>query len=630
MPWVGIERGGHPVQFLIAPFFYFVNKEYIVIFKNFPFVLIAFQFVLLRAPLAADNVKKLIEDGEYILSGESIIFPELNCYLKLQDDGNLVLSRGTPGNRRGTIWSTSTSYESGKYFAKLQGDGNLVIHRGTPSSVGDAIYTSHSVGGHGDYFLGMDGDGRLCIFEGTLNNIKRTVWSNIKHKIEAGDLLLEGEIFKTPGVNAFLTLQGDGNLVLYKGSGKDDKQGSLWSAECKSDAKDHFLNFQKDGNMVVYTGTPLNVGTPIYSSQFRYNSYHLEITDDLHFVARAGKESYPGSIIWENGAAKKPSISYQVEFYEDDYPDQETRFFDGTNRIDNVCGYNAGSSVHDNNATLIRNVNGLYRLFGYENYAITPMIDANIPKQHVKKASVYEGIYYYVGDFGDQRPTTIESYDHGDYEVIASGNHIIDGLEHSGHNLVWAAHNGSAEIFFYNGAETIQLTDNSFDERNPKIAGNEIAWVGFDGNDTEIFYYDGNSIIQVTDNDFDDADRVYTNELSISEGLIIWTAYDGDAVFVYENGEVKELPSGDNNYSPVASFGKAVWAAWDGNDTEIYLYENGLVTQLTDNSYDDYSPVITGNYLTWINRDGLHMRLLWNDEVITIDDESIWSFNVER
>ncbi|MEL6908804.1 MAG: cadherin domain-containing protein [Cyanobacteria bacterium J06598_4] len=69
----------------------------------------------------------------------------------------------------------------------------------------------------------------------------------------------------------------------------------------------------------------------------------------------------------------------------------------------------------------------------------------------------------------------------------ALGSTAVDG---SGDNLVWSSYvDDNWEIFYYDGNETIQLTDNDVDDLNPQISGNKVVW-NTDGDSSDIFLYD--------------------------------------------------------------------------------------------------------------------------------------------
>jgi hypothetical protein len=65
----------------------------------------------------------------------------------------------------------------------------------------------------------------------------------------------------------FLILQGDGNLVLYKGTGTGDQGGAIWNSRTQGH-NSVFLIMQDDGNLVLYKGTgPVDQGGAIWNSR---------------------------------------------------------------------------------------------------------------------------------------------------------------------------------------------------------------------------------------------------------------------------------------------------------------------------------------------------------------------------
>jgi hypothetical protein len=47
-----------------------------------------------------------------------------------------------------------------------------------------------------------------------------------------------------------------------------------------------------------------------------------------------------------------------------------------------------------------------------------------------------------------------------------------------------------------------------------------------------------------------------------------------------------------------------VWAGYDGNDYEIFVYDGSHTIQLTDNSWQDYRPHVSGSNVVWYGSDG--------------------------
>lgn len=249
----------------------------------------------------------ILKQGENLLDGEVRSYPSMNCYLVMQNDGNLVLYRGAPGASQGVIWSAGVSLAIGDYFATLQNDGNLVIYQGTPSVRGAAVYSSNSSGTIGDYLFGMLTSGRLIIAKGTSTSLGAEVWSNAKSRFVAGNSLQVNEIIKDAAKNVFLVILGDGNLVAYRGSGYDDPaKQSYWSAGTSgATSTGYFMSLQGDGNLVLYNGTPLNPGTARWSSGVTgavgkyFFTFHA--ADQLPCVYRGTPEA-PGTLLWKASA----------------------------------------------------------------------------------------------------------------------------------------------------------------------------------------------------------------------------------------------------------------------------------------------------------------------------------------
>ncbi|MGK7895708.1 MAG: cadherin domain-containing protein [Xenococcus sp. (in: cyanobacteria)] len=68
-----------------------------------------------------------------------------------------------------------------------------------------------------------------------------------------------------------------------------------------------------------------------------------------------------------------------------------------------------------------------------------------------------------------------------------NSNAAVDG---SGNNLVWSSYVGDNwEVFYYNGTQTIQVTDNSIDDLYPKISGDTLVW-NTSGTTSDIFKFE--------------------------------------------------------------------------------------------------------------------------------------------
>ena len=181
----------------------------------------------------------------------------------------------------------------------------------------------------------------------------------------------------------------------------------------------------------------------------------------------------------------------------------------------------------------------------------------------------------------------------------------------SGQNIAWVGNDGNDdEIYFYNHDEgsVTQLTDNDTYDSNPYIDGNNVVWASSNGNDNEIYFYNGTETIQLTDNDVDD------NNPQVSNGNVAWLSYEGEpnyryyadnAIYLYDGTNTTRLTDAEtvkNDFS--LSGDRLVWSDYDGKDSEIYFYDGTDTTQLTTNADSDYNPQIDGNNIVWSGYDG--------------------------
>src|ERR1017187_2275340 len=166
--------------------------------------------------------------------------------LTMQGDGNVVLyGEGRP------LWASDTAGHPGAFLA-MQGDGNLVVYEGNRP-----IWTSGTDrGGNAPYYLNLQDNGNATIY----SPARKPLWATNtavgvgRTELVAGTPLKAGSWLASSNGHYRLTMQGDGNLVLY-GEGRP-----LWA----SNTAGHpgaFFAMQGDGNLVVYEGN-----RPIWTS----------------------------------------------------------------------------------------------------------------------------------------------------------------------------------------------------------------------------------------------------------------------------------------------------------------------------------------------------------------------------
>ena len=175
----------------------------------------------------------------------------LNCYADFQADGNLVVYDG--GGQ--PLWASGTSGTPGAQL-HVQADGNLVIYNGT----GAALWQSHT-----NYPAQYD------IFAGQLSLLAGQILHSQNRKLVMGadcnlalysfeNGLTGGVVWQSntagAGAGCHADFQGDGNFVVYTGSGVP-----VWNSGT-SGTSGGVLSLQSDGNLVVYNGA----GQPLWSA----------------------------------------------------------------------------------------------------------------------------------------------------------------------------------------------------------------------------------------------------------------------------------------------------------------------------------------------------------------------------
>jgi beta propeller repeat protein len=163
-----------------------------------------------------------------------------------------------------------------------------------------------------------------------------------------------------------------------------------------------------------------------------------------------------------------------------------------------------------------------------------------------------------------------------------------------------------------------QITNNSYDNRNPRISGSKIVWEGYPpGSIGQVFIYDHDSnTTKLLSEAAEEASAP-----AISGGNVVWVSNDGALfnIMFYDGTATTKLNSGVFwNGFPQVSGSRAVWVRYEPDEGEIMLYSHKpcpTTTQLTDDDYLDAEPQIYNGYVVWTRSDG-------NDEEIFFYDGS--------
>ena len=161
--------------------------------------------------------------------------------------------------------------------------------------------------------------------------------------------------------------------------------------------------------------------------------------------------------------------------------------------------------------------------------------------------------------YSDGIDSEIHLYDGNSTTQIVDSNESVSIQGFFDDNLVWSEWDGNDwELFRYKDGNTIQITDNDFNDRlSPDStnssssawsataldgSGDNLVWSSYVNGNWEIFVYDGNKTIQVTDNDIDDLNP------KISGNTVVWNTNGATSdIFKYEISDSGTLDSDFSN-----------------------------------------------------------------------------------
>jgi len=259
---------------------------------------LTFLSLLPGATASAAEYTHILEPGQRLYAGDTLYSPNHSYRLIMQGDGNLVLYHGGSA-----LWSSKTNGHDGAN-AVMQGDGNFVVYQS-----GHALWNSHT-DHHGGAKLDMQDDGNLVIRESG-----HAIWAtgtNRRHSSSTpggthakapgrrhaniappGRRLKPGAVIHSPSHAYRLVMQGDGNLVVYKG------HKAIWSTGTNGHGGAEAV-MQGDGNLVVYWH-----GHAIWASHTdHHGGANLHMQNDGNLVIY-----WHGKAIWSSKGNNPPAGS---------------------------------------------------------------------------------------------------------------------------------------------------------------------------------------------------------------------------------------------------------------------------------------------------------------------------------
>jgi hypothetical protein len=227
--------------------------------------------------------------GQSLLPGQSIYSENRFARLTMEVNGELRIYRS---DRK--VWGTGTS-GTPAYAATVQGDGNLVLY----DRLGTAVWAPNLFDDSGNPSLVLQNDGNLVLYSGD----GPAYWASYSvlpapsrcRRMLADEALSIGQSLYSCNGQHRLTMQGDGNLVLYSAAPAPPGYAARWSSVTYG-STGYVATVQPDGNFVLYNllDSPLwSTGTPGRSGAY------VDLQNDGNLVVYAAGG---GSALWASSS----------------------------------------------------------------------------------------------------------------------------------------------------------------------------------------------------------------------------------------------------------------------------------------------------------------------------------------
>ena len=139
----------------------------------------------------------------------------------------------------------------------------------------------------------------------------------------------------------------------------------------------------------------------------------------------------------------------------------------------------------------------------------------------------------------------------------------------------------------------------------PALFGDVLVWTGYTP-DAELYFFDGSNQFQLTDNDLDDVEVAIWNE------TMVWTSGTGaeaELLFRHPDGQVELITDnavrdGQGTLGP----GLVAWIQNEGSAAELMIRSGGVTTQATFNQEEDRWPAVSGSQVVWVQGNDIMLR----------------------
>ncbi|MGL1900730.1 MAG: RICIN domain-containing protein [Fibrobacterales bacterium] len=155
-------------------------------------------------------------------------------------------------------------------------------------------------------------------------------------------------------------------------------------------------------------------------------------------------------------------------------------------------------------------------------------------------------------------------------------------------------------VHIYNGTETNNVApEASLGWEGLSFSNGQVVFSMWDGNDSEVYFYNGSELVQITDNDIRD------NNPSIHNGHIVWVGGELGIheVYSWKDGIITQIPSGIGAMDPIVENDIIVWGEYiPGSDREVFMHSNGVTTNISNSPQSDDEFAISNGQVVWKSR----------------------------
>ena len=142
-------------------------------------------------------------------------------------------------------------------------------------------------------------DAEMWAVEGVSSQYFKISWLSTGQYLGVNDFLV------SDNMQYFAIMQGDGNFVLYHGSGPSSQGPAYWASNTVLGQGQYFAVMQADGNFVLYHGSGPGSQGPAYwasNTVLGQGQYFAVLQNDANFVIYKGSDPWhQGAFVWNTG-----------------------------------------------------------------------------------------------------------------------------------------------------------------------------------------------------------------------------------------------------------------------------------------------------------------------------------------